>query len=113
MSSDATRRAVADVLNHGLRGDLAHSAVGVELGSILQSGLTMDVGDGAAPGELLEAIREACDQDPVAYLRLLELVVLAGLDELQVIAGLPSSDIAPHGHEPPSPPPRRPQRRRR
>ncbi len=41
--ADATRRAVLDVLAHGLRGDLAHSAVGVELGAILQAGTAADV----------------------------------------------------------------------
>lgn len=113
MSSDGTRRAVYDVMTHGLRGDLAHSVVGVELGTLLQSGLTADIADGAAPGELLIAIREACGQDPVAYLRLLELVVLAGLDELQVIASFDSPDISRASEDVPPAPPRRSTRRRR
>lgn len=58
--SDAINRAVRDVLAHGLRGDLAHSVVGVEL-----------------------------------------------------LATLPSSDIAPVERELPAAPPRRATRRRR
>ena len=85
--TDDTHRAV---LNHGLHGDLIASAVGLELGAQLQSAITSDVSDGATPGDILQALRGACDQDPVAYARLLELVVLAGVDELQVIAGNPS-----------------------
>ncbi len=88
--TDATHRAVRDVLNHGLHGDLIASAVGVELGAQLQSAITSDTGDGATPTRILQALRDACDQDPVAYARLLELIVLANLDELQVIAGPPS-----------------------
>ncbi len=113
MSTDATRRAVHDVLMHGLRGDLVHSAVGVELGAQLQSGLTADVADGATPVELLVVLREACGQNPVTYARLLEFVVLAGLDELQVIAGLDESDISRDASELPPSPPRRSARRRR
>jgi len=71
--ADATHRAVRDVLNHGLRGDLIASAVGVELGAQLQSAITSDTGDGATPTDILQALRDACDQDPVAYARLLEL----------------------------------------
>lgn len=113
MNAPATRRAVLDVLGHGLRGDLANSAVGVELGTHLQGALTSDVADGATPDELLMALRDACGQDPVAYARLLELVVLAGLDELQVLVGLPETDIAPNSPDVPPPPPRRSPRRRR
>lgn len=113
MSDAATRRAVRDVMNHGLRGDLAHSVVGVELGALLQSGLTADIADGATPGDLLVAIRETCEQDPVAYLRLLELVVLAGLDELQVIASFDSPDTSRASEDLPPAPPRRSARRRR
>lgn len=113
MSTDATRRAVADVLTHGLRGDLVTSSVGVELGTILQSGLTADVGGGATASEVMLAIRSACEGDPVAYLRVLELVVLAGLDELQVIAGLDAGELKPTGQDLPPAPPRRPARRRR
>ena len=109
---DATHRAVRDVLDHGLHGDLIASAVGVELGAQLQSAITADTGDGATPGDILHTLRDACDQDPVAYARLLELIVLAAVDELQVIAGPPG------GPEPatptmPSPPRRRSARRRR
>jgi hypothetical protein len=112
-STAATCRAIQDVLTHGLRGDLARSAVGVELGQMLQSGLTSDIADGAAPGDLLVAIREACGQNAVAYARLLELAVLASLDELQVIAGLSDGDLLEPAHELPPPPPRRVARRRR
>jgi len=108
-----TRRAAADLLAHGLRGDLADSAVGVELGGRLQSALTADIADGATPRQLLKAVREACDQDPVAYARMLELIVLAGLDELQAIAGPPSSTLQRAETEPPPPPPPRTTRRRR
>lgn len=113
MNAPATRRAVADVLGHGLRGDLADSAVGVELEAQLQSGLTADVADGTTPGELLEALRDACGYDAVAYARLLELVVLAGLDELQVLVGLPEMDLAQSSPDLPPAPPRRSPRRRR
>jgi len=109
--TDATHRAVRDVLNHGLHGDLLASAVGVELGAQLQSAITSDTGDGATPGDILHTLREASSQDPVAYARLLELIVLAALDELQIIAGPPG------GPEPviPTmlPPPRRRSARRR
>jgi hypothetical protein len=105
MSSDATRRAVHDVLSHGLRGDLAQSAVGVELGSMLQSGLTADISDGAEPGELLLALREACGQQAVAYARVLDLVVLASLEELQVIADFDGGDLARTDVEVPPPAP--------
>ena len=110
--SVAVHRAVRDVLAHGLRGDMTRSVVGVELGARLQSAITSDVGDGAAPGEILQALRDACGQDPVAYARMLELIVLAGVDELQVIAGLPagSQRSAP---DVPAAPPRRPPRRHR
>lgn len=114
MSTDATRRAVLDVLGHGLRGDLVESAVGVELGSHLQNALTSDVADGASPGELLVAIREACGRVPMTYARVLELVVLAGLDELQILAVLPETDLTRGSEEPlPPAPPRRSPRRRR
>lgn len=114
MSTDATHRAVLDVLGHGLRGDLVKSAVGVELGAQLQSALTADVAAGATPAELLVAIREACGQVPVAYARVLELVVLAGLDELQILAVLPETDLSRGTDEPLAPaPPRRSPRRRR
>jgi len=109
----ATRRAVADVLAHGLRGDLVASAVGVELGAMLQSAITADVGDGATPSAILLALRDACDQDPVAYARLLELIVLAGLDELQLIAGLSGIEPERGTPGPSSPPARRSARRRR
>lgn len=62
MPVDATRRAVGAVLAQGLRDDLACSVVGVELGAMLQSALTADIADGASPSELLEAMRDACDQ---------------------------------------------------
>lgn len=42
--------------------------------------LTTEIADGAAPGELLEALRDTCGYDAVVYPRLLQLVVLAGLD---------------------------------
>lgn len=112
MPTDATRRAVLDVLAHGLNGDLAHSAVGVELGALLQAGTAADVHDGATPGEVLQALRVAADNRPVLYARLLELIVLAGLDEAQLLATLPTSDLAPTEHELPPPPPRRSARRR-
>ncbi len=102
------------MLAHGLRGDLADSVVGVELGQHLQSALTADVGDGATPGQLLEALRDACGQNPVAYARLLELVVLAGLDELQILADLPTAlDLSRSTGPIDPPPPRRAPRRRR
>lgn len=108
-----TRRTAADLLAHGLRGDLADSAVGIELGGRLQSALTADIADGATPRQLLKALRDACDQDPVAYARMLELIVLAGLDELQAIASPPSSTLQRGGTGPPPTPPRRTTRRRR
>ncbi len=110
---DATDRAVRDVLAHGLRGDLAHSTVGVELGALLQAGTAADISDGATPGEVLEALRAAADNRPVIYARLLELIVLAGLDEAQLLATLPNSALTPAEHELPPPPPRRSARRRR
>jgi hypothetical protein len=110
--TDATHRAVRDVLNHGLRGDLIASAVGVELGAQLQSAITADVSDGATPADILQALRDACDQDPVAYARLLELIVLAAVDELQVIAGPPGGPV-PVIPDLPPPPRRRSARRRR
>ncbi len=113
MTTVATRRAVLDVLGHGLRGDLAQSAVGVGLGTHLQAALTADISNGAAPGELMAAMREACDLDPVAYARVIELVVLAGLDELQVIAGLSEGGPTPQRQDVPAAPPRRAARRRR
>ncbi len=66
MPSDATRLAVRDALDHGLRGDLAHSQVGIELGQHLQGGLTSDVGDGASLSELVRAMREECGDDAFA-----------------------------------------------
>ncbi|MGI9100728.1 MAG: hypothetical protein ACR2H2_19950 [Solirubrobacteraceae bacterium] len=110
--TDATHRAVRDVLNHGLHGDLIASVVGVELGAQLQSAITSDTGDGATPGDILQALRDACDQDPVAYARLLELIVLAAVDELQVIAGPPGGPERA-GPDVPPPPRRRSARRRR
>ncbi len=109
----ATRRAVSDVLAHGLRGDLAHSAVGVELGQLLQSGITADMSDAARRGEIVEALREACGQDPVAYTRLVELVFVAGLDELELLVELPDSATSRGSAELPPAPPRRSARRRR
>lgn len=99
------------MLGHGLRGDLARSAVGVELGGLLQSAITSDVNDGATAGDILEALREACGEDPVAYARLLKLIVLAGVEELQVIAGLSGGPDRTVPDSPP--PPRRSARRRR
>lgn len=61
----------------------------------------------------LEELRAAADDRPVVYARLLELIVLAGLDEARVLASLPSSDIAPVEGELPAPPPRRAPRWRR
>lgn len=113
MSAPATRRAVSDVLAHGFRGDLVQSKVGRELGAHLQSGLTEDVSEGVLPGDILEAMRDACEYDPVAYARMLELLVLASLDELQVLVGLPEPDWAQDTEELLPPPPRRPPRRRR
>ncbi len=110
--TDATHRAVRDVLNHGLHGDLIASAVGVELGAQLLSAITADTGDGATPADILHTLRTACDQDPVAYARLLELIVLAGVDELQIIAGPPHGPERA-GPEMPAAPPRRSARRRR
>lgn len=112
MSTLRTRRAVTDVIAHGLRGDLAQSAVGVELGQHLQSAITTDVGDGATPADIFTALREECGDDVLAYARLLELIVLAGLDELQVIAGL-AGGLEPSSPAVPSAPPRRSPRRRR
>ncbi len=109
MPCDATRRAVLDVLAHGLNGDLAHSTVGVELGAMLQAGTAADIHAGATPGEVLQELRAAADNRPVLYARLLELVVLAGLDEAQLLATLPSSDLTLPEHDlaPPRPAPRR------
>lgn len=112
MLTDATCPAVRDLLAHGLRGDLAHSQVGVDLGQHLRSALTADVGDGATAGDIVDALREECRDDVVAYVRLLELVVVAGLDELQVLAGL-TGDLEPTTRDLPPAPPRRPTRRRR
>jgi hypothetical protein len=100
-------------LTHGLRGDLVTSSVGVEFGTILQSGVTADVADGATASEVMLAIRSACDGDPVAYLLVLELVVLAGLDELQVIARLDAGELGRASPDLPPAPPRRSARRRR
>lgn len=111
--ADATRRAVLDVLAHGLRGDLARSAVGVELGAMLQAGTAADVHAGATPDEILEELRAAADNRPVVYARLLELIVLAGLDEAQLLADLEQGGLQPITPElPPSPPRRSPRRRR-
>lgn len=82
-STDATRRAALDVLAHGLRGDLAHSDVGVRLGYTLSAGAAADIAEGATRGEVLEALRDATGQDAVAYARLLELYVLSQLDEAE------------------------------
>lgn len=113
MPSDATRRAVLDVIAHGLDGDLAHSTVGVELGAMLQAGTAADVHAGATPGEVLDELRACADSRPVLYARLLELIVLAGLDEAQLLATLTHSDLTPSEHELPRSPPRRPARRHR
>ncbi len=110
--TDATHRAVRDVRNHGLHGDLIASAVGVELGAQLQSAITADVSTGATPADILQTLRDACDQDPVAYARLLELIVLANVDELQIIARPPHGPERA-GPEMPAAPPRRSARRRR
>jgi len=110
-ATDHTRRAALDVLAHGLRGDLTDSKVGVELGAMLQTGTATDITEGATPGEVLRALRAAADQQPVLYARLLELIVLAGLDEAQLIAGLSDGDLAPRQHDPPPAPPPRPPRR--
>jgi len=66
--------------------------VGVELGQLLQSGITADMSDGARRGEIVEALREACGQDPAAYTRLVKLVFVAGIDELELLVEL--SDTA-------------------
>ena len=111
---DGTDRAVRDVLEHGLPDDLGGSELGVRLGAMLQSGTAGDVHDGASPAAVLQALR-ASARTPDLYARLLELIVLAGLDEAQLLAGLPSSDISPRGPEPVVPPARavrsRPRRR--
>ena len=112
MSQPATRRAVRDLLAHGLRGDLAHSQVGIELGQHLQSAITADVGDGATVVEVVDALREEAGADVIAYARLLELIVIAGLDELQVLTGLGDGPQRDSQQHPPAPP-RRPVRRRR
>lgn len=65
------------------------SAVGVEVGQTLQASVTADIGEGAAPSDVIAALRDVCHQDPVVYARVLERLVLASLDELQVIAGYP------------------------
>lgn len=85
--TDATHRVV---LNHGLHGDFIASAVGLELGGPAAIRDHLGRQRRRHPGDILQALRDACDQDSVAYARLLELVVLAGVDELQVIAGNPS-----------------------
>jgi hypothetical protein len=113
MNATATRRAVRDLLAHGLRGDLATSVVGVELGSQLQNAITQDIADQTTPAAIINALREESLHDAHTYARLLELIVLAGLDELQVIAALPDTDIQPRKDELPAAPPRRPARRRR
>lgn len=102
-----------DVLRQGLTGDLVHSRVGDDLGTRLQSAVTSDVSDGVAPADVMEAIREECGGVPLAYVRVIELVVLAGLAELQVIVGLPRPEIGPQTPEPGLAPPRRATRRRR
>ena len=110
--SDAIERAVADVLARGLPGGLSRSRVGVELGQHLQSAITADMGDGMAPGEVLDALQRAC-ADPLAYALVLELILVANLDELQVLAGLPDADLTRGPAELPPAPSRRSSRRRR
>jgi hypothetical protein len=112
MNATATRRAVRDLLTHGLRGDLAASVVGVELGSQLQNAITQDISDKTTPAAIINALREECLHDAHTYARLLELIVLASLDELQVIAGLPDTDTQPRLDDLPPAPPRRSARRR-
>ena len=73
MECAATRRAVRDVLGHGLRGDLAHSQAGVDLGQHLATAVTADVGDGASVADVVTALRDEAGAGPVVYLRLLEL----------------------------------------
>jgi len=69
-------------------------------------------GDGMAPGEVLDALQRAC-ADPLAYALVLELILVANLDELQVLAGLPDADLTRGPAELPPAPSRRSSRRRR
>lgn len=69
------------------------------------------MGDGATPGEVLDTLQATCG-DPLACAVLLELLLAANLDELQVLAGLPDTELARGPAELP-PVPRRSTRRRR
>ncbi len=110
--SAALERAVSDVLARGLPAGLARSAVGVELGQQLQSAITAEIADGATPDHVLDALQDACG-DPLTYAVLLELLLAASLDELQVIAGLPGSGLERGPAELPPAPSRRSAHRRR
>ena len=108
----ATRRAVSDVLARGLPAGLSRSAVGVELGQHLQSAITADIADGATPEQLLDALQDAC-ADPLSYAVVLELLLVASLDELWVITGLPDTGLERGPAELAPAPPRRSKGRRR
>ncbi len=82
MSVAVPHRAVRDVLADGLRGDMTRSVVGVSSSAPGCSRRSPQMSATAPPpGEILQALRDACGQDPVAYARMLELIVLAGVDE--------------------------------
>lgn len=61
------------------------------------------------PEQVLDALQDACG-DPLSYAVLLELLLVASLDELQVLTGLPDSGLQ---RAPDVLPPRRSARRRR
>lgn len=112
----AIDRAVGDVLARGLPAGLARSAVGVELGQLLQSAVTAEIGEGATQTQVLDALQDACG-DALAYAVVLELLLLlllvASLDELQVLSGLPDTGLERGPGDLPAVPPWRSARRRR
>ena len=114
MAAEATRRAVLDVLAHGLAGDLALSAVGAELGAMLQAGVAADLAEGATRADVLGELR-ATASEPLVYARLLELVFAAWLEEAELIASLSADSLVPveADAETPIAPMRRSPRRRR
>lgn len=81
------------------------------MGSTLQGAMTADVGDGAAVADIVGVMRDEAP-DALTYARLLELLLVAQVDELQVVAGL-TGNLEPFSLEVPPAPARRPARRPR
>lgn len=111
----ATRRAVRDLLGAGIGEGAGTGHVAVEMGQHLQNALTSDAGDGATPLQLLAALQDESGPNPVIYARLLELSVLATLDEVSFLTSLPDPEnpIEPRPSREPVVPLRRNPRRRR